>query len=256
MVMSETEVKSKETSKKEETPKESTLYYFYSQGCGWCKKSEPHVDELNKKGYNILKLDLADGDNNKLKNEISKEYNVQCGTPWFVDGETGNSICGFREIDIIEKWANGEEIPAPPRPKGPIPKLPFHGASKKEITEWKKLYKVWLKDNDHMPKNQLKSADDLLAMPRPKTDPPKPPVPNSSPEDIDKWGEEYDVWKKENDHLPNLQPTDQIVQRMKSRGAPPMAPNTCQMPGSGPRNARLDDIEAKLDRLMDHLGVK
>ena len=29
--------------------KESTLYYFYSVGCGWCKKTEPLVDELNEK---------------------------------------------------------------------------------------------------------------------------------------------------------------------------------------------------------------
>ena len=37
---------------------DSPWYYFYSQGCGWCKKSEPVVDELNKEGYDILKLDL------------------------------------------------------------------------------------------------------------------------------------------------------------------------------------------------------
>ena len=30
--------------------KESTLYYFYSVGCGWCKKTEPLVDELNESG--------------------------------------------------------------------------------------------------------------------------------------------------------------------------------------------------------------
>ena len=28
--------------------KESTLYYFYSVGCGWCKKTEPLIDELNE----------------------------------------------------------------------------------------------------------------------------------------------------------------------------------------------------------------
>ena len=38
---------------------ESTLYYFYSVGCGWCKKTEPLVDELNEAGYDILKLDLT-----------------------------------------------------------------------------------------------------------------------------------------------------------------------------------------------------
>ena len=27
---------------------ESNLYYFYTVGCGFCKKAEPIVDELNK----------------------------------------------------------------------------------------------------------------------------------------------------------------------------------------------------------------
>ena len=40
--------------------KSKELYYFYSVGCGFCKKAEPIVDELNKEGYNILKLDLAE----------------------------------------------------------------------------------------------------------------------------------------------------------------------------------------------------
>ena len=40
--------------------KESTLYYFYSVGCGYCKKLDPIIDELIKEGYDILRLDLAD----------------------------------------------------------------------------------------------------------------------------------------------------------------------------------------------------
>ena len=45
---------------------ESKLYFFYTIGCGWCKKVMPHIDALNEEGHNILKLDLADGDNKKL----------------------------------------------------------------------------------------------------------------------------------------------------------------------------------------------
>ena len=120
---------------------ESTLYFFYTEGCGWCKKVIPHIDSLVEEGYDILKLDLADGENNKLQNEIKTEYKHQCGTPYFVDAATGHSICGYREKDIIKKWADGEEIPAPPRPKGPMPRPPFHDASKDEVKEWKKQYK-------------------------------------------------------------------------------------------------------------------
>ena len=58
--MANTKTESKNTKK---VDKSRELYYFYSQGCGWCKRTEPLIDELNNEGYNILKLDLADGDN-------------------------------------------------------------------------------------------------------------------------------------------------------------------------------------------------
>ena len=65
--------KSTETkTKKVEKPTE--LYYFYSVGCGWCKKTEPLVDELNAEGYNILKLDLAEADNREVQKEMQDKY--------------------------------------------------------------------------------------------------------------------------------------------------------------------------------------
>ena len=150
---SKTEVKSKK-SKKESAPKESSLYFFYTQGCGWCKRVIPHIDALIEEGYDILKLDLADGENSNLQNEIKTEYKHQCGTPYFVDAETGNSICGYREKDVLEKWANGEEIPAPPRPKSPMPRPPFESSSKKEEKTWKKDYEKWADENSHLPNLQ------------------------------------------------------------------------------------------------------
>ena len=68
MVMADTKEATVEEVKEEE--KLSPLYYFYSQGCGFCKKSEPIIDELNKEGHDILKLDLAQGDNQKLNQEL------------------------------------------------------------------------------------------------------------------------------------------------------------------------------------------
>ena len=80
---------------KKNVKKQEALYYFYSVGCGFCKKSEPIVDELNKEGYNILKLDLAEPDNQGLNNELKQKYGKQCGTPWLIDAESGNNICGL-----------------------------------------------------------------------------------------------------------------------------------------------------------------
>ena len=100
--------------KKTESSQESPWYVFCSTGCGFCKKAEPVIEELNNEGYNIVKLDVAEGDNQKLAEELKKEYNTQCGTPWFINAETGKGVCGFREKDVLEKWLKGEDIPEPP----------------------------------------------------------------------------------------------------------------------------------------------
>ena len=203
-------VDSKETVAELTTEEEqlSTLYYFYSQGCGWCKKSEPIIDELNKEGHDILKLDLADKDNQAIQKELKDKYKLQCGTPWFIDAETGNQICGFREKDIVEKWANGEEIPAPPKPKGPPPPPPQDFDNKDQVAEWRT---------------------------------------------------KYEDWDKENDHMPNLPKPEQMLQRLQQQKKM-MEQRQAQQAQGGTSNpaleGRISVMEQKLDRLLNHLGVK
>jgi len=188
------------------TKKESTLYYFYSVGCGFCKKMDPIIDELNKKGHNILKLDLADKDNQGLKNELSKEYKKQCGTPWLIDASNGNQVCGYREKDIIEKWVNGEDIPAPPKPNGVPPRPPFMNATDEEVKTWKDGYNKWLGNNEH---------------------------------------------------LPNLQPVDTVLNNFKNRKKQLQNQQTPQEKDVSTKlMKRVDILERKLDKLMKHLGVK
>ena len=186
--------------------KESTLYYFYSVGCGWCKKTEPLIDELNESGdYEILKLDLAEKDNQELNKQLKEKYGKQCGTPWLIDAESGNNICGHREKDIIEKWAKGEEIPEPPKPKGP---------------------------------------------------PPPPPQDFDNEEQVKTWREGYEKWVKENDHMPNLPKADDMLNRLKQQKKLMEQRQAQQAQQNGNLEARMSVMEQKLDRLLNHLGVK
>jgi len=240
---------------------ESTLYYFYSVGCGFCKKIEPIIDELNKEGHNILKLDLANKDNQGLKNELSKEYNKQCGTPWLIDASNGNQVCGFKEKDIIKKWVNGEDIPAPPQPNGVPPRPPFMNASDEEVTKWKEDYNKWLGNNEHLPDNRRKTAEEVLKMPRPNSTPPKQPTPQATDKQLEVWGEEYNKWKDENSHLPNLQPVEKIISAFKARRTQVKNQNQNQQQtnsqGLNPsQEARMSRLEQKMDKLMKHMGVK
>ena len=229
--------------------KESNLYYFYSVGCAYCKKAEPIVDELNKEDHDILKLDIAEKENKEILEVLKKKYNIQCGTPLFLDAETGHHVCGYREKDIMLKWIAGEEIPPPPRPTRPAPRAPFHGARKGEENNWKVEYEKWADENSHLP--NLKTADELLAMPRPKSMPPPMPKPGSSNNEIKKWRTGYKKWSKENKHLPNLIPADKLEERIRNT---PQSPQQGQV--TAPVDLRLKALEDKLDKLIKHLGVK
>ena len=130
--------------------KESTLYYFYSVGCAFCKQIDPVVEKLNNEGYDILKLDLNEKDNQGLHREIENKYDLRCGTPFFVDGSNGNNICGETGEEMIKKWADGEEIPEPPKPKSPPPPLPQDWDNQEEVDIWKQAYEGWVEENNHM----------------------------------------------------------------------------------------------------------
>ena len=178
--------------------KESTLYYFNSVGCAYCKQINPIVEKLNKEGYDILILDEADKDNYGLKREIENKYDLRCGTPFLVDGSNGNNICGQATEDMIKKWADGEEIPEPPKPKSPPPPLPQDWDDNKIVDEWKQA---------------------------------------------------YEKWRGENNHLPNVSPTEELVDKFKKQWE--ARKKQQQSPSH-----RMNIIEQKLDKLMNHLGVK
>ena len=134
------------------------------------------------------------------------------------------------------------------------------GASKEEENKWIKEYDDWYKKNEKLP--NIKTSKEILEMPRPKTDPPKPPKPNDDDKALEEWAKAYDKWKDENNHLPNLVPSEQIMTRFKQQrdarknpqqGQPPVSAN----PGDiGNLAAKITSLEYKLDRLLQHLGVK
>ena len=177
--------------------KESSLYYFYSMGCTFCKRVEPVVDKLNSNGYDIIKLDLSDKSNQLFKKEIEEKFKIKCGTPLLVDSDTGNSFCGWRDEETIKKWANGEKIPPAPKPKSKPPKIPKDMSDEKQVDKFKK---------------------------------------------------DYDEWAKENNHLPGLKTSTEIVERIRE--------GIKQQSHKNSLDVRLQTIENNLQKLMNHLGVK
>ena len=191
------------------------LYFFYSNGCVFCKQMEPVVDKFIKDGHNILKLNISEKENQGLKKEISEKYEKNCGTPWLIDPSTGNQVCGKSDEEVIQKWIDGEDIPTPPKPKTQMPRPPFANASEDEVNSWKKLYKTWVEENSHLP--NLKSAEEILDTPRPNSMPPNPPSPTATKEEMDTWASDYENWYNENKHIPNIKKTSEVLKIIEDR---------------------------------------
>jgi len=122
------------------------LLYIMNPKCGWCKKADPVVEELVKSGYEITTLDITKPEQAERANEAKTKHNAQCGTPLFLDAESGNAACGFREKDVLEKWAKGEEMPAPPPRQQPKPQQ--GNDNKRPTIEPVKLEYIWLDNNE------------------------------------------------------------------------------------------------------------
>ena len=63
------------------------------------------------------------------------------------------------------------------------------------------------------------------------------------------WKSAYKKWSKENNHLPNLSESSVILDRLKQQME---AKKNQQQSLDG----RISSLEQKLDKLMNHLGVK
>tara|TARA_R100001377_G_scaffold38720_1_gene21583 strand:- start:154 stop:708 length:555 start_codon:yes stop_codon:yes gene_type:complete len=140
--------------------KESTLYYFYSVGCAFCKQIDPIVEKLNNEGYDILRLDIGEKDNDGLHREIENKYDIRCGTPFLVDGSNGNNICGNTDEETIKKWADGETIPKPLTPNSQAPLLPEDFNDEEQVNKFKESYNKWKDENKHLP--GLKSVEEII----------------------------------------------------------------------------------------------
>jgi len=91
----------------------SDLIYIMNPGCGWCKKSDPVVEEYKESGICITTLDVSNAEDGAKAKELMETHKIRCGTPLFLNQKTGENVCGFRGKDILDKWVNGEPIPAP-----------------------------------------------------------------------------------------------------------------------------------------------
>ena len=85
------------------------VIFFYGIDCPHCVVVEKHVDRLISEGVKIKKLEVW---NNKENDELLMKLDVgknPCGgVPFFLNQNTGKTICGEATYEEIKKWAQGK----------------------------------------------------------------------------------------------------------------------------------------------------
>ena len=74
------------------------IKFFNAKWCGPCKQMKPHIEKLQKEGYDIQEIDVDE------QPELAEQYNVR-GVPTLV--VNGNSLVGYRDKSQIKEAVGG-----------------------------------------------------------------------------------------------------------------------------------------------------
>lgn len=85
------------------------LLFFYGLECQHCIVVERHVNKLISEGINIKKIEVwHNQENDKMLTELDVGDEMCGGVPFFLNQNTGKTICGETTYKEIKSWAAGE----------------------------------------------------------------------------------------------------------------------------------------------------
>jgi len=92
-------------------------------------------------------------------------------------------------------------------------------------------------------------GENISNPPKIKGNPPNLPSDFFDDEKVNEFKKQYKKWKKKNKHIPGLQTSDEIINKFKNAQDQKEKHKKSLI-------GRLDTLEQKMDKLMNHLGVK
>ena len=85
------------------------LLFFYGLECPHCLRMEKLVDKLIKEGHPIKKIEIwHNEDNNKMMEKLDCEEEPCGGVPFFLNQNTGKTVCGEVPLSELKSWAEVE----------------------------------------------------------------------------------------------------------------------------------------------------
>ena len=84
-----------------------SLLHFFGNGCPHCEHMKPLMEKLSTEGFAVEQLEVWNNEENAKK---LQEYDQgMCGgVPFFINTDSGKTICGSTDYDSLKIWAEGK----------------------------------------------------------------------------------------------------------------------------------------------------
>ena len=144
----------------------SPIYYFTRSGCGWCKKMQPSIEQINNTLSDEQKIQIHNIDEEKSKviyNSIINRYKLKRIVPMLYNSNIGTYLIGYQDKRNVEQFLKANPLKER-KPLSPMPTFDIQESNKKDFDNWKKSVILWYEKNKNdLPTNVI-SQEKMIGM--------------------------------------------------------------------------------------------
>jgi len=85
----------------------SMLIEYYGEECPHCKKMAILIERLKGEGFSVESYETWHNEEN-AKKFTEHEKGTCGGVPFFINTESGKTICGATDYETLKAWAEGK----------------------------------------------------------------------------------------------------------------------------------------------------
>jgi len=136
----------------------SPIYYFTRSGCGWCKKMQPSIEQINNTLSDEQKIQIHNTDEEKSKsiyNSLIARYELKRIEPMLYNSNIGSYLLGYQDKKNVQQFLKANPLKEK-KPLTPMPKFDIDKSTKKDFEKWKKDVILWYgKNKNDLPSNVI-----------------------------------------------------------------------------------------------------
>ena len=144
----------------------SPIYYFTRSGCGWCKKMQPSIEQINNTLSDEQKIQIHNTDEEKSKSiyhSIITRHKLKRIVPMLYNSNIGTYLLGYQDKKNVQQFLKANPLKEQ-KPLTPMPKFDINESTKKDFENWKKSVILWYEKNKNdLPTNVI-SQEKMIDM--------------------------------------------------------------------------------------------